>query len=256
MNVHLVLKNFFLAAMVAVFLSIFESWYVVFRQKANSPNTLYYRITLGVVAATPAVVAILFPIQNFNIIYYLSFWIGISITDYISFVVVFPFVNGEQSKKTDSPEYISTKRNVAIARACCGIATLIFLMLDKYFPFMPAWNDSGPQLVSDDVVSMVSLLASILGIGVPLFNHKNRNDGSEYWLDSNKHWKIEAYMTLRIILIFIAIIFSSYLYGLIDGDYVKAKFSSGAIMLHLFASMLIFWKSTQVRNYAKRNEKQ
>ena len=273
MSDRLVLKNFFLATMVSVFLSIFESWYVVFRQKANSSNTLYYRITLGVVAAAPAVVAILFPIQDFNIIYYLTFWIGISVTDYISFVVVFPFVNDKQNKKEDGSEevsseevsseevssedkYISAKRKVAIARACCGIATLIFLMLDKYFPFMPAWKDSGAQLVSDDVVSMVSLLASILGIVVPLFSHKKRNDGTEYWLDTNKHWRIEAYMTFRIILIFIAIIFSSYLYDLADGDFIKAKLSSGAIMLHLIVSMLIFWKSTQVHSYGKGNEKQ
>lgn len=245
LNDRVVLKNFFLAGMVSVFLSIFESWYVVFRQKENSPNALYFRLTLGVVATTPAVVAILFPIQNFNLVYFLSFWVGMSITDYISFVVVFPIVNSS-NKKGGNGKYINTKRNVAFARAGCGIATLILLMLDKYFVFMLNWSDSGAYLVSDDALSTIALGMSIFGLILPMVNHKIRNDGTDYWVDTNKKWKMEAYMTLRIILIVIAILISPYLYGFANGDYEKAILSSGAIIVHLIISLLIYWKKISV----------
>lgn len=238
-NNNIVLKNFFLASMVSVYLSIFESWYVVFRQKENSPDALYFRLTLGVVSVMPVVATMLFPIQNFNFIYFISSLVGMFITDYISFLVVFPVVNRVR-KSGDK-----TKRNIAIARACCGIATLILLMLDKYIVFIPEWYDTDAELISKDVVSVLSLFVALISLVFPYIQYKLKKDKSEYFRDSNGRWQPARFMLLRFTLFFIAILFSDYIYGFVGGDLVKSKLSSIAILIYLFFSLFIFWKSSQ-----------
>ena len=246
----IVLKNCFLACMVSVFLSIFESWYVVFRQKERNPDVFYFRLTLGVVAVAPAVVALLFPIQNFNFVYFISFWIGMGITDYISFLVIFPLLNEAPSKKSRK------KRFIAFARAFCGIATLILLILDKYITKIPVWYDTGAQLISDDSVSVLSFVVSVIGFVVPFINNRKGQSGnSTFFRDSTGNWTVVGYMSLRFLFFGGAIIVSNLLYGFANGEVVKARLSSCGILVYLFFSLWLCWKSSKIRVKDKETQR-
>lgn len=121
-------KNMFLAIMVSIFLSIFECWYIAFRQLKDAPNKRYITVTSYIITFTPAVVITLYPVQDFNIIYIFTFFGGMLATQLLWFFKILPRVSDNDISSRDKNRL---RKQLGILRAIFGILVLLFLMLDK-----------------------------------------------------------------------------------------------------------------------------
>lgn len=129
-------KNMFLAVILSIFLSIFECWYIAFRQLKDLKlkEKKFIKVTSYVIAAAPPVVLILYPLQKFGIIYFVSFVLGMILTQFIWFLYILPNVkkaNKIRSKK-ETEEIMKLRKNSGILRAVFGITVLSLLIIDKY----------------------------------------------------------------------------------------------------------------------------
>lgn len=246
---RLVAKNFFLAIMVTIFLSIFESWYVAFRQMQNSTRKVYMKVSAFVVAAMPAIVFFLYPYQDFNIIYIVAFFIGMCITDYVSFVIVLPMINGEKSMETN------TKRDIAILRAFCGITTLVCLMMDKYIIINPMWknNEKYEEMlkITPIVISVIALIISYFDIRAKAEKHITIAEmWGKIWKKSSGKLCITNFFTFRLI-VYVAVWFiNSGISGFLESDLSKDRLSSYGVFLFFIETVviLVLYEKTKNRN--------
>lgn len=121
-------KNMFLAVMLSIFLSIYECWYIAFRQLKDKKNRNFVKVTSYIIAASPPVVLILYPLQEFGIIYFVSFVLGMILTQFIWFLYILPNAKETQEKK----KTMKLRKNTGVLRAVFGILALVFLTIDKH----------------------------------------------------------------------------------------------------------------------------
>lgn len=248
-DLQLAMKNFFLAIMVSVFLSIFESWYITIRQMKNADKRVYMRVSMITVALMPPLVFILYPIQQFNFCYCLTFWLGMLITDYFAFYVILPITNRE--KKLDDKQ----ARRIAIVRALLGVFTLIFLIGDKYITYMPNWENTESYI--NIFFSAITIAVMLTEIIINFKNFKSEDEGKTFkkWVEGHKG-KWGEYMMIRYVASFAAILWRVLFYGFINVDEIKAKLSSAFFCLFIFLTAFISvykWYTNKNINDEKAN---
>ena len=135
-DIVLPMRNIFLAIMSSAFLSIFEGWYVMFRQLNGKNKKKLIAIITYLIISFPAIICILYPIQKFNFVYLITSLGGTIVAQFIWLFYVYPARNLTEEDK----DYEEKKKITAIWRAILGILTLAFLMLDKYLVLeTPLW---------------------------------------------------------------------------------------------------------------------
>lgn len=248
-NVQLAMKNLFLAIMVSIFLSIFESWYITFRQMRHDNRRIYMRVSMLIVALMPPIVFFLYPIQHFNFCYCLTFWIGMFFTDCIAFYLILPLISTEETIDDHK------KRKIAIYRAGLGILTLIFLIMDKYVTYMPEWENTEYDIST--FLSFITLLITPLETLVVFFDFKKgESSGKTFkdWLDSCRG-KTSEYMLIRGIASIFLIICRFLFYGFMNIDDTKAKLSSSFFCVFMFLSSLLAGFQWMISNKNINNKK-
>lgn len=120
-------RNLFLAVMASIFLAIFESWYVVFRQMKNRNSDNIIKYANFIILAAPIVVFMLFPLQNFGSIYLFSFCGGILVVQYTWLYNIKPKAEDANKSEEDIKKY---SKQVGTLRGIFGILVFIFLILD------------------------------------------------------------------------------------------------------------------------------
>lgn len=236
---QLTMKNLFLAVMASIFLSIFESWYVAFRQMQNSSKELFTKVSAFIVTLMPPLVFFLYPIQDFNFIYYFTVCIGMFIADYVSFLKVFPIIMKEGSIDERG------KRNIAILRAICGIATLVFLIADKYIVFNPSWNEIREN---SNVLDILSLIVSVICLIFSYFGISKAQGGKltlgefikKASKDTNGNLKMASYIIIRMIVFVFAAATYTFLSGFLNGDISKSKLSSLGIFIFTIETFALY----------------
>ncbi len=121
-------RNMFLSIMTSIFMAIFESWYIAFRQLEGVKNRNFVKVTSYIVTSAPLIVFALYPIQDFGIIYFISFWLGMIVTQFLWFFYIYPNAKSMKPNKN-----LQLRKNTGILRATLGILVLVFLALDKHF---------------------------------------------------------------------------------------------------------------------------
>ena len=138
-------KNMFLAVMLSIFLSIYECWYIAFRQLKDKKNRNFVRVTSYIIAASPPVVLILYPLQEFGIIYFISFVLGMILTQFIWFLYILPNAKETQKRK----QAMKLRQNTGVLRAVFGILVLVFLTLDKHVKINMQYSPNNEKLYKD-----------------------------------------------------------------------------------------------------------
>lgn len=157
-------KNMFLAVMTAVFLSVFECWYIVFRQLKDAKNKAFVKVESYIILGIPPVVFALYPIQNFNAIYFISCCVGMLVMEFMWFIKIVPNID---ISRTDE-KFPSIKRQTAFSRAFLGIITLLFLTLDKYageamnFKIVSSEGSGEAFSVSGLIVAIIAIILEIV----------------------------------------------------------------------------------------------
>ena len=116
----------FLGSVVSIYMAIFESWYIPFRQllgKDKPQEKTYVHLVDRLLFFFPIIIAALYPFQQFNVIYLVSSFGGSLAAIIFWNTVVYPSIGKTISR--------NKRWSIPIVRAILGIATLVFLMLDK-----------------------------------------------------------------------------------------------------------------------------
>lgn len=115
-------RTLFLGCCVAVYLAVFEGWFLLTKEESVTIEKWINRI----VTYTPMVVFALFPIQQFQLVYFVSFMAGHCVAWlYWEFVVM--------EKQNGNPK-------ISIVRAILGTITLAALIMDKvYYLSVPVY---------------------------------------------------------------------------------------------------------------------
>ena len=113
------MRSFFLASFVAVYLAMFEGWFVIKGINDISDTVIRYGVDF-ILVYMPAVVCCLFPFQDFEIAYFLFFLIG---HNFARWYWIRTQISTDENYK-----------NLAFMRAILGTLTLIALIIDKKYP--------------------------------------------------------------------------------------------------------------------------
>lgn len=158
-------RTFFLASFVAVYLAMFEGWFII-KDSDGAINEAIKKGINDILVYMPIVVCLFFPFQDFEFMYFVFFVIGHNYTRWY-------WVNSQ--KPTDTKH-----QNLAIMRAILGTITLIALIIDKKFPLKVV--DVLGNLINMDAVTDVSIILGAVELGLcvlPIRNFALKNvDGS------------------------------------------------------------------------------
>lgn len=235
-DIILPMKNIFLAIAVAIFLSIFESWYIIFRQLNNIESDAHIKVTGWLITCMPPVVFLLFPIQDFNLIYIVTFCIGMMYADIKWIFYILPYVNLNDNISQD--DFVVKKKNIAISRAVCGIFTLVFLMLDKYYGMsVPIWNEKYSIYNAGNLLTVVSIIISI----VPMLwsTIKENVNLSKESLRKMFNKDINKFIFFRYLLYAVIPFVGHGLYGYLKADEPKSYFSINAMFVYMIVELLL-----------------
>lgn len=234
-TIQLIMRNLFLAIMVSVFLFIFESWYVAFRQLKNTDDETYAKVSSTIITLSAPIVVLLFPIQDFNLIYLISFFCGMLFTEYMWFFRIYSGSKNDKEKtNSEDDDFKRKKRSVAISRALCGILTLIFLIMDKYLQIpVPKQNLNSNSLNTADIVNIISLIITIISFVISILPSKITDHFFQYFSDNH----CKKYMIYQLLAFFIVIVLSFPLYIYIDADPDKKLFSAFITLLFLLVEI-------------------
>lgn len=159
------IRSMFLACFVAVYLAMFEGWFII-KDSEGVSNVAIKKGIDYILVYMPVIVCLFFPFQDFEFMYFVFFVIGHNYTRWY-------WVNSQ--KPTDTKH-----QNLAIMRAILGTITLIALIIDKKFPLKVV--DVLGNLINMDAVTDVSIILGAVELGLcvlPIRNFALKNvDGS------------------------------------------------------------------------------
>ncbi len=158
--------NVFLGAVLSIYMAIFESWYIPFRQLAgrmNPKDQPYVYAVDKLLFFFPAVIILLYPFQQFGTIYLKTSMYATCLAIFIWNRIIYPSIGTELSwlKQT----------LISVTRALLGIGTLACLIWDKLKPSVLTSNSN--ELISAIVACVVPAITAIVGVFIPFFSSGN-----------------------------------------------------------------------------------
>lgn len=239
-------RNAFLAIMVSIFMSIFECWYIAFRQLKDVPNKKYITVTSYIVTFTPAVVIALYPLQDFNIIYVITFFIGMVITQLLWFFKILPAIS---DKNTSPEEHDRLRKHYGTLRAILGLLVLVFLMLDKQIG-----KQTAGLLIRKRNFTGISILsiATVLGPITPFIDYllkvqKHEPKGDTFF-NRIKYHDTRAFLQLRLVSYVLPIALLATMDHFADLDLIKRDISWVLMALFIIIDIiLLFYHSSKQR---------
>lgn len=141
------MRSLFLASFVAVYLAMFEGWFVIKGVNSISDRVIKQGINL-ILVYMPAIVCCLFPFQDFELIYFIFFLIGHNYARWY-------WLNSQNISKNKC-------KNLAFMRAVLGTITLIVLIIDKKHPIYV--DDVLGNLINTETVGSATIALTLLEI--------------------------------------------------------------------------------------------
>lgn len=240
-------KNMFLAIMVSIFLSIFECWYIAFRQLKDVPSKKYIKVTSYIVTLTPAVVISLYPIQDFNLIYIISFFIGMVFTQSLWFFWILPKASESRICPTENNKL---RKQLGVLRAIFGILVLLCLIFDKVIGKQltnQLINKSTYTGIGDLITtitpwltffsSLCPLVSIVKGI---VFKHKS-DDTIRQFCEGIKLGKTDCLLQIRITSYLIPVILLSLIYSFREIDNIKMNIAKYCMLFFVIADGLTWF---------------
>ena len=156
---HIPLRTLFLACFVAVYLAMFEGWFLL-RKECNIKIEQWVK---NIVTLMPMFVLLLFPFQKFQLIYYVFFLFGHLIAWlYWEYNVL--------SKRKNSTQ-------ISIVRGLLGTITLVILILDKKYSldvkdFIKEFINVNMLLEINTALVIIEVAICLLTAIIPILNKK------------------------------------------------------------------------------------